>query len=118
MSRSNHDLWPAAVRECTHQCAQEHLHYCRSEQGLADLPGWREALVNLLHTTGRRDPRLRLIHPTRAEEDANTGPRVSPQGLQLHVGGSCCKGDLRPPYKRGGIPPAGSPHVHPPGRPC
>ena len=27
----NGDPWPAAVRECLSQCAEEHLHYCRLE---------------------------------------------------------------------------------------
>ena len=29
----NDDPWPATVRECLNQCADEHLHYCRGEQG-------------------------------------------------------------------------------------
>ena len=32
------DSWPAAVRECFNQCTNEHLQYCRCEQGRADHP--------------------------------------------------------------------------------
>ena len=56
----NCDPWRAAVRECLNQCADEHLHYCRRELGPTEHPGWRNALVHLFHTTGTRDPRLRL----------------------------------------------------------
>ena len=59
----NDDLWPTAVRECLNQCADEHLHYCRREQEPSDHPGLRDALVHLFHTTGTRDPRLRLVYP-------------------------------------------------------
>ena len=76
----NDDPWPTAVRECLDQCADEHLHYCRHEQGPTNHPGWRDALAHLFHTTGTRDPRLRLVHPTRAKQDAHTGPRVTPDG--------------------------------------
>ena len=93
----NDDPWPTAVRECLHQCADEHLHYCRCEQEPTNHPGWRDALVHLFHTTGTRDPRLRLVHPTRAKQDAHTGPRVTPDGLHLHVGGYCHRGSLPPP---------------------
>ena len=93
----NDDPWPAVVRECLNQCAEEHLHYCRREQGPTDHPGWRDALVHLFHTTGTRDPRLRLIHPTRAKQDAHTGPRVTSDGLHLHVGGYRRRGSLSPP---------------------
>ena len=113
----NDDPWPAAVRESLDQCAEEYLHYCRREQGPTSHPGWREALVNLFHTTGTRDPRLRLIHPTRAKQDAHTGPRVTLGGLHLHVGGYRRKGDPAP-YPQGSVPPAGGPHVHPSGHPC
>ena len=95
----NDDPWPAAVRECLDQCAEEHLHYCRREQGPTNHPGWREALVNLFHTTGTRDPRLRLIHPTRAKQDDHTGPRVTPDCLHLHAGGYRRKGDPAPPTR-------------------
>ena len=50
-----------AVRECLNQCADEHLHYCRRKQEPTDHPGWHDALVHLFHTTGTRDPRLRLV---------------------------------------------------------
>ena len=95
----NDDPWPMAVRECLNQCAHEHLHYCCREQEPTNHPGWRNALVHLFHTTGTRDPRLRLVHPTRAKQDAHTGPQVTPDGLHLHVGG----------YRRGAayLPPRG-----------
>ena len=93
----NDDPWPAAVRECLHQCAEDHLQYCRREQGPTDLPGWREALVKLFHTTGTRDPRLWLVHSTKAKQDAQTGPRVTPDDLHLNLGGYRRKGDLTPP---------------------
>ena len=93
----NNDPWPTVVRECLNQCADEHLHYCRREQGPTDHPGWRDALVHLFHPTGTRDPRLRLVHPTRAKQDAHTGPRVSPGGLHLHAGGYRRRGGLSPP---------------------
>ena len=93
----NDDPWPAALRECLNQCSDEHLQYSRRKQGPTKLPGWREALVHLVHTTGFRDPRLRLIHPTRAKQDADTGPRVPPDGLHLHVGGYCRQGSLSLP---------------------
>ena len=35
----NDDPWPTAVRECLHQCADEHLHYCCRAQGPSDQPG-------------------------------------------------------------------------------
>ena len=93
----NDDPWPTAVRECLDQCADEHLHYCRHEQGPTNHPGWRDALAHLFHTTGTRDPRLRLVHPTRAKQDAHTGPRVTPDGLHLHVGGYRRRNGLSPP---------------------
>ena len=93
----NDDPWPAVVRECLNQCADEHLHYCRCEQGPTDHPGWRDALVHLFDTTVTRDPRLRLIHPTRAKQDAHTGPEVTAAGLHLHVGGYHRQGSLSPP---------------------
>ena len=93
----NNDPWRAAVRECLNQCADEHLHYCRREQGPTDHPGWRDALVHLYHTTSTRDPRLRLVHPTRAKQDAHTGPQVTSDGLHLHVGGYRRHGSLSPP---------------------
>ena len=83
----NDHPWPTAVRECLNQCADEHLHYCRREQEPTNHPGWRDALVNLIHSTGTRDPRLRVVQPRRAKQDAHTGPRVTPDGLHLHVGG-------------------------------
>ena len=95
----NDDPWPTAVRECLNQCADEHLHYCRREQEPTNHPGWRDALVHLFHTTGTRDPRLRLVHPTRAKQDAHTGPRVTPDGLHLHVGGYRCRDGLSPPTR-------------------
>ena len=64
----NDDPWPKTVRECLNQCADEHLHYCRREQEPTNHPEWGDALVHLFHTTGTRDPRLRLIHPTRAKQ--------------------------------------------------
>ena len=57
-------------------------------------------MVHLFHTTGTRDPRLRLVQPTRAKQDAHTGPRVTLDGLHLHVGGYCCQGSLSPPAQR------------------
>ena len=93
----NDDPWPAVVLECLNQCPDEHLHYHRREQEPTDHPGSRDALVHLLHTTGTRDPRLRLVHPTRARQDANTGPRVSPGGLHLRIGGYRHQGSLPPP---------------------
>ena len=95
----NDDPWPTAVRECLNQCADEHLHYCRREQEPTNHPGWRDALVHLFHTTGTRDPRLRLVHPTGAKQDAHTGPRVTPDGLHLHVGGYRRRGGLSPPTR-------------------
>ena len=95
----NDDPWPMAVRECLNQCADEHLHYCRREQEPTNHPRWRDALVHLFHTTGTRDPRLRLVHPTRAKEDVHTGPRVTPDGLHLHVGGYRRQGGLSPPTR-------------------
>ena len=86
-SQDNDDAWPAAVRECLNQCANEHLHYCCREQGPTDHPGWRDALVNLFHTTGTQDPRLRLIHPTRGKQDTHIGPRVTLDSLHSHLGG-------------------------------
>ena len=93
----NDDPWPTVVLECLHQCADEHLHYCRREQEPTNHPGWRDALVQLFHTTGTRDPRLRLVHPKRAKQDAHTGPGVTPDGLHLHVGGYRRRGSLSPP---------------------
>ena len=95
----NDDPWPTAVRECPNQCADEHLHYCRREQEPTNHPGWRNALVHLFHTTGTRDPRLRLVHPKGAKQDAHTGPRVTPDSLHLHVGGYRRRGDLSPPTR-------------------
>ena len=83
--------------ECLNQCADEHLHYCRREQEPTKHPGWRDALIHLFHTTGTRDPRRRLVHPTRAKQDAHTGPRVTPDGLHLHFGGYRRRGSLSPP---------------------
>ena len=96
-SPDNDEPWPAAVHEYLNQCADEHLYYCRREQGLTNHPGWRDALVNLFHTTGTRNLRLRLIHRTRAKQDAHTGPRVTPDGLPLHVGGYRRQCNLSPP---------------------
>ena len=104
------------MRECLNQCADEHLHYCRRQQGPSDHPGWRDALAHLFHTTGTQDPRLSLIHPTRAEQDARTGPQVTSDGLHLHVGGYRRQGSLSPPTQGAGIPPTGGPPVHPPQR--
>ena len=95
----NDDPWPTAVQECLNQCTDEHLHYCRREQEPTDHPGWRDALVYLFHTTGTRDPRLRLVHPTRAKQDAHSGPRVTLDGLHLHVGGYRRRGGLSPPTR-------------------
>ena len=86
---------------------------CRREQGPTDHPGWRDALVHLFHTTGTRDPRLRLVHPTRAKQDAHTGQRVTSDGLHPNVGGYRRGGSLSSPHTGGGIPPAGGPPVHP-----
>ena len=96
---NNDDPWPTAVRECLNQCADEHLHYCRREQEPTNHPGRRDALVHLFHTTGTRDPRLRLVHPIRAKGHAHTGPRVTPDGLHLHVGGYRRRGGLSPPTR-------------------
>ena len=62
-------------------------------------------MVHLFHTTGTRDPRLRLVHPTRAKQNAHTGPRVNPDGLHLHVGGYCRRGGLSPPTREGAYHP-------------
>ena len=56
-------------------------------------------MVHLFHTTGTRDPRLRLFHPTRAKQDAHSGPRVTPDGLHLHVGGYRRRGGLSAPTR-------------------
>ena len=96
-SPDNDDPWPAAVRECPNQCADEHLHYCRREQGPTNHPRWRDALVHLFHTTSTQDPRLRLVHPTRAKRDVHTGPRVTSDSLLLDVGGYRRQGSLSPP---------------------
>ena len=93
----NDDPSLTAVRECPNQCADEHLHYCHREQEPTNHPGWRDALVHLFHTTGTRDPRLRLVHPTRAKHGAHTGPRVTPDGLHLHLGGYRRRDSLSPP---------------------
>ena len=93
----NDDPWPTAVRECLNQCADEHLHYCRREQEPTNHSAWRDALVHLFHTTGTRDPHLRLVHLTRAKQDAHTGPRVTPDGLHLQVRGYRRQGSLSPP---------------------
>ena len=42
-------------------------------------------------------PETRL--PTRAKQDAHTGPRVTPDGLHLHVGGYRRRGGLPPPTR-------------------
>ena len=76
------------------------------EQEPTDHPGWRDALVHLFHTTGTRDPRLRLVHPTRARQDAHTGPRVISDGLHLHVGGYRRQGSLSPPTQGAAYHPA------------
>ena len=85
------------MQECLNQCADDHLHYCSREHRAANHPRLRDALVSLFHTTGTWDPRLRLNHPTRTEQDANTGTRVTTDGLHLHVGGYCRQGRLSPP---------------------
>ena len=85
------------MRERLNQCADEHLHYCHREQEPTNHPGWRDALIHLFHTTGTQDPRLRLVHPTRAKQDAYTGPRVAPGGLHHRVGGYRRRGNLSPP---------------------
>ena len=105
----NDDPWLAAVRECLNQCADEHLHYCRREQGPTDHPGWRDALVNLFQTTGTRDPRLRLVHPTRAKQDAHTGPQVTLGGLHLHIGAYRRQGSLSPPTQGAAYHPPAAP---------
>ena len=93
----NNDAWPMAVQKCLNQCADEHLHYCRRRQQPNNHARWRDALVHLFHTTGMGDPRLRLLHRTRAKQDAPTGPRLTPDGLHLHVGGYRRRGSLSPP---------------------
>ena len=93
----NDDPWPAAVRECLHICAAEHLRYNRQEQGPRTHPDWRQPLSDLFHNSGTWDLRLRLIHPTRAKQDAHTGHRGTADGVHLHVGGYRRKGDLTPP---------------------
>ena len=90
----NDDPWPTAVRECLHQYADEQLHYCGRDQEPTNHSGWRNALVHLFHTTGTRDPCLRLVHPTRPKQDADTGPRVTPDDLHLHVWGQRRRGGL------------------------
>ena len=54
-------------------------------------------MVHLFHTTGTQDPRLRLVHPTRAKQDAHTGQRVTLDGLHLHVHGYRRRGSLSAP---------------------
>ena len=93
----NDDPWPAAVRECLNHCADEHLHYCCPQQEPTDQPGWGDALAHLFYTIGTVDPLLRLIHPTRAKQDAHSGPRVTPDNLHLHVGGYRSQRSLSPP---------------------
>ena len=105
----NDDLWPAAVWECLEQCADEHLHDCCREQGPTDHPGWRDALVHLLNTRNTRDPRLRLIHPTRSKQDAHSGPRVTPDGLHLHVWGCRRQASLSPPPQGAAYHPPAAP---------
>ena len=95
-SPGNDGLWPAAVPEYLNQCADEHLQYCGCEQGPTDHSGRRVALVNLFRTTGTWDPRLRLIHPTRAKQDADTGPWVTLDSLHPHFGGYRRQGNLSP----------------------
>ena len=85
----NHNPWPTAVRECLNQCADEHLHFCRREQEPAN-PPW---------VARRPGPRPRLAHPTRANQDAHTGPRVTPDGLHLHVVGYRRRDGLSPPTR-------------------
>ena len=103
----NDDLWPAAVRGCPNQCADEHLHYCRRERGPTEHPGWRDPLVHLFHTTRKRDPRLRLAQSTRAKQDAHTGLQVTSDSLYLHFGGYS-RQDSQSPPKQGAAyhPPA------------
>ena len=67
------------------------------DDGVHFPPG--DALAHLFHTTGTRDPRLRLVHPTRAKQDTHTGPRVTPDGLHLHVGGYRRRDGLSPPTR-------------------
>ena len=93
----NDNPWPMAVQKCLSQCADEHVHYCRCRQQPNNHARWRDALVHLFHTTGMGDPRLRLLHRTRAKQDAPTGPRLTPDGLHLHVGGYRRRGSLSPP---------------------
>ena len=95
--RDNDDPWPAAVRACLNQGADEHLHYCRCEEGPTSHPRWRAALYHLFHTTGRQDLHMRLIHPTTAKHNAHTGPGVTPDGLHLHIGGYRRQGSLSTP---------------------
>ena len=102
----NDDSWPTAVRQCLNQCADGHLHYCCREREPTNDPGWRDALVHLFQTTGTRDPRLRLVHPTRAKQDAPTGPRVTPDGLHLHIGGYRRRGGPSPPTRGAAYYPA------------
>ena len=96
------------MRECLNQCADERLHYCCCEQEPTNHPGWCNALVYLFHTTGTRDPRLRLVHPMRAKQDAHTGPRVTPDGLHLHIGGYRRRGGLSPITRRAAYHPPAS----------
>ena len=100
------------VRECLHLYADEPPNYCRFERGPADHPAWREAMVSLFHIAGTRGPRLRFVHPTRAKQDSNTGPRVTQDGLHFHMGRYRRKGDLIPPTQ--GVayhPPAALLHI-------
>ena len=104
----NDDPWPAGVRMCPNQCADDHLHYCRPEQSPTDHPRWRYTLVYLFHTTGTPEPRLRLVHLTRAKQDTHTGPRVTSDVLHLHVGDYRRQGSLSPPAEGAAYnPPAG-----------
>ena len=81
---------------------RQHAHW----EWPTDHFGWRDALVNLFHTTGTQDPRLRLIRHTRAKQDTCTGLRVTPDGLNLHVGSYGRQNDLRPPTQGAAYPPS------------
>ena len=91
----NEDPWPTAVRECPNQCADEHLHYCRPDQEPTNHPGWRDATSST--PPARWTPAPDSFHPSRAKQDAHTGPRVTPGGLHLHVGGYRRRGSLSLP---------------------
>ena len=65
---------PTTTTRDPQQCGNASISARMNTSGTADArriprttPGWRDALVHLFHTTGTRNPRLRLVHPTSAK---------------------------------------------------